>query len=378
MTKRCAEFFEDTIVIGVDESLSKTKKKSKSASEDTKKNFEALMKPVGVLDCDPAIRKMFEKYSCTQLETVTSRIKQCVYNIASNFIEIGFRLWECERYGYYKEAGFENVCDYAFAELGFKKSSTRNFIRVYERFFKSDYIQDVSHKFEYGGHAVGNLFILNEYKNFSYSQLTELLSLSDEQIKTIAPTPKTTVKQIRDKKQELYEAAEQWLKDSIISAVGGKLGFKRQIYEFYTDNISEKNVIGKLATFIKGHMLKIESGGVIFDDGSYCRFNLSRIKFFHSLYYPDDKVMRWYDVAEKIVGYIEAGEFLSEQISFDDIDPPAVEVHQNDLRSDVERPYKIELYKDDIDVILSSLRAANVPQDTYDRIYETIGKADIT
>ena len=46
-------------------------------------------------------------------------------------------------------------------------------------------------------------------------------------------------------------------------------------------------------------------------------------------------------------------------------------------RSDEQRPYKIELYKDDIDIILKSLRAANVPQDTYERIYETIGKADL-
>jgi hypothetical protein len=27
--------------------------------------------------------------------------------------------------------------------------------------------------------------------------------------------------------------------------------------------------------------------------------------------------------------------------------------------------------------VLKSLRAANVPQDTYERIYETIGKADL-
>lgn len=46
-------------------------------------------------------------------------------------------------------------------------------------------------------------------------------------------------------------------------------------------------------------------------------------------------------------------------------------------RSDEQRPYKIELYKDDIDIILKSLRIANVSQDTYERIYETIGKADI-
>ena len=108
-----------------------------------------------------------------------------------------------------------------------------------------------------------------------------------------------------------------------------------------------------------------------------------RVTFFHKLYYPEDKVMRWYDVAEKVVSYIDDDTFLSEQVHIDEIaeelaDEMAVTAPKNDVeRSDEQRPYKIELYKDDIDIILKSLRAANVPQDTYERIYETIGKADI-
>ena len=47
------------------------------------------------------------------------------------------------------------------------------------------------------------------------------------------------------------------------------------------------------------------------------------------------------------------------------------------LAADEERSYKISLYKQDIDLILQSLRAANVPQDDYDRIYEIIGKAEM-
>ena len=131
-------------------------------------------------------------------------------------------------------------------------------------------------------------------------------------------------------------------------------------------------------------MLKIKSSGVIFEDGrSYCRFNRSRITFFHKLYYPEDKVMRWYDIAEKVVSYINNDTFLAEQVHIDEIaeelaDEMIVTAPKNDIeRSDEQRPYKIELYKDDIDIILKSLRAANVPQDTYERIYETIGKADL-
>ena len=377
MTKRCKEMLEGTVeIIGVDTSALPAKK---SSLKETKKNFETLMQPCGVLEADFALQQQFKTYSCKQLETVTNRIMQCVYNVTSNFLEIGFRLYECERYKYYSEAGYDSVYDYALSELGFKKSSTRNFIRVYERFCDHDIVKNAfkSEKYEI---ARGNYIILQQYKNFSYSQLTELLSLSDPQIEAIAPAPEDTVKDIRSKKQEFYEAAEKWLHDSIIEAVGGKLGFKKQIYEHYQENKS----VGKLATLIAEHMLKIKSSGVIFEDGrSYCRFNRSRITFFHKLYYPEDKVMRWYDIAEKVVSYINNDTFLAEQVHIDEIaeelaDEMIVTAPKNDIeRSDEQRPYKIELYKDDIDIILKSLRAANVPQDTYERIYETIGKADL-
>lgn len=376
MTKRCKELLEDTVeIIGVDTSALS---ENKSSSKDTKKNFETLMQPCGVLEADFALRQQFKEYSCKQLETVTNRIMQCVYNVTSNFLEIGFRLYECERYKYYAEAGYDNVCDYALSELGFKKSSTRNFIRVYERFCDHDIVKKALRTEKYGI-SRGNYIILQQYKNFSYSQLTELLSLSDPQIAAIAPVPKDTVEDIRKKKRGLNEATDQWLHDSIIAAVGGKLGFKKQIYEHYQENKS----VGKLATFIKAEMMKIKSGGVIFEDGSYCRFNLSRVTFFHKLYYPEDKVMRWYDIAEKVVSYINDDTFLAEQICIDEIaeelaDEMVLTAPKSDVeRSDEQRPYKIELYKDDIDIILQSLRAANVPQDTYERIYETIGRADI-
>ena len=381
MTKKCAEMFEGTVeIIGADEQ--KPKKKSRSASEKAKKNFETLMQPVGVLEADFALQQKLKDYAQTQLETCTNRIMQCIYNVTSNFVEIGFRLWECEEYHYYQELGFDSVCDYALSELGFKKSSTRNFIRVYERFCNHNVVKKAANDTSNARlqtNIQGNYTLLSEYKNFTYSQLTELLSLSDSQIEAIAPVPDDTVKKLRDKKQGLYEEAEAWLRNAIIEAVGGKLGFKKQIYEYYEEN----NSISKLASFIKKHMLEIESGGVFFDDGSYCRFNGTRVTFFHSLYYPQDKVMRWFDVAEKIVGYISDDTFLSEQVHIDELaDYLSEEMTETVPKSETvrayeQRPYKVELYKDDIDIILKSLKAADIPQDTYERIYETIGKAEI-
>lgn len=385
MTKQCMDMLEGTVeIIGVDEP--KSKKKGRSAVEKTKKNFDKLMQPCGVLEADFALQQKFKDYACTQLETCTNRIKQCVYNVTSNFIEIGFRLWECEHYHYYQELGFDSVCDYALSELGFKKSSTRNFIRVYERFCNHNVVKHAalgtlnsigvsnSHS-----NIQGNYTLLHEYKNFTYSQLTELLSLSDSQIEAISPTPADTVKKLRDKKQGLYEATEAWLREAILQAVGGKLGFKKQIYEYYEENKS----VSKLASFIKEHMINFNGGGVIFDGGSHCKFNGRGVTFFHSLYYPQDKVMRWYDIAEKIVGYINEDTFFSEQVHIDELAEylaeemtETVPKSETDL-SDEQRPYKIELYKDDIDIILKSLKAADIPQYTYERIYEIIGRAEI-
>lgn len=382
MTKATVEMLEDTVeIIGADKP--KPKKKKLSEAEKTKKNFETLMQPVGVLEAEFELQQKFQAYVGSQLDTCTNRIKQCIYNVTSNFIEIGFRLWECEHYYYYKELGFDSVCDYALAELDFKKSSTRNFIRVYERFCNHNIVKnaalDTSNSRVPCKFIVGNYTLLSEYKNFTYSQLTELLSLSDSQIEAIAPTPKDTVKKLRDKKQDLYEEAERWLREAILQAVGGKLGFKKQIYEHYEENKSAS----KLASFLKENIINFNGGGVIFDGGSHCKFNGRGITFFHSVYYPQDKVIRWYDVAEKIVGYINEDSFLSEQVHIDEIAEELAEemtetVPKSDtVRADEQRPYKIELYKDDIDIILKSLRAADIPQDTYDRIYETIGKAEI-
>lgn len=95
MMKATAEMLEDTVeIIGADKP--KSKKKKLSEAEKTKKNFETLMQPVGVLEAEPALQQKFKAYACTQLETCTNRIKQCIYNVTSNFIEIGFRL-ACSR-----------------------------------------------------------------------------------------------------------------------------------------------------------------------------------------------------------------------------------------------------------------------------------------
>ena len=65
---------------------------------------------------------------------VTEKIKKAMYDAARQFVYIGFLLWEVQEYGYYGEKGYADVYEYAEAELGFKRSSTKNFIDINIKF----------------------------------------------------------------------------------------------------------------------------------------------------------------------------------------------------------------------------------------------------
>lgn len=125
---------------------------------------------------------------------VTEKIKKAMYDAAKQFVYIGFLLWEVKQYHYYGEKGYSSVYDYAEAELGFKKSSTKNFIAVAEtfgnRYFHSPWTRSV----------LPTMTLQPEYKDFNYSQLCEMLSMSDKQRAKV--TPDMTVKQIRELKRE--------------------------------------------------------------------------------------------------------------------------------------------------------------------------------
>lgn len=123
---------------------------------------------------------------------VTEKIKKAMYDAANQFVYIGFLLWEVQEYGYYREKGYSSVYEYAETELGFKKSSTKNFIAInYEFGCRDDRPRGIAHQ--------RTMSLQPQYKQFKYSQLCEMLSMSDKQREKV--TPDMTVKQIRDLKR---------------------------------------------------------------------------------------------------------------------------------------------------------------------------------
>lgn len=110
----------------------------------------------------------------------TAKIQDAINRTKKEFIYIGMLLCEVDSFGYYKEAGFENVYDYCEVTFGFKRSSTNNFMRVYRQF--------------------GEAMSLKEaYKRYSYSQLTEMCSMNGDQLSQCKP--EYSVQKLRELKR---------------------------------------------------------------------------------------------------------------------------------------------------------------------------------
>ena len=125
--------------------------------------------------------------SVSPCQELTNKIKGALYDIANSFVYIGFLLCEANSLGSFKEWGYFSIYEYASSELGFKKSSVNNFMNICRTF---------SSNFSSCGEALPYSMILkDDYRNFNYSQLVEMLSMDDKKRSQV--TPDMTVKQIR-------------------------------------------------------------------------------------------------------------------------------------------------------------------------------------
>ena len=160
-------------------------------------------------------RSLDEGMCCNHLHGergVTQKIKRAMYDAAKQFVYIGFLLYEVKTYEYYYEGDYESVYEYAEAELGFKRSSTKNFIAIAETFGT----------ITKGGEKQHTMSLQKQYSDYSYSQLTEMLAMTPAQREKTSP--EMTIKQLRElKKQpdpvrELNKSLEQL--DKIIKKDG--------------------------------------------------------------------------------------------------------------------------------------------------------------
>lgn len=117
-------------------------------------------------------------------------------NIKKNYLQLGYHLKQIYEFGWYKfryEA--DNFDLYCRNEFNLSKSTVNRLINIVNRFCCED-------SFE----------LLDKYKNFSQSQLYEMLSMSDDDIDYVSP--QMTVKEIRQLKS--YDISIETVKEQLV------------------------------------------------------------------------------------------------------------------------------------------------------------------
>lgn len=117
------------------------------------------------------------------LDEYTNKINEATQQIKSNYIYIGFLLNELANSEKFSHEPY-TIAEYAENEFGFSKSLTYSMMKVSERFCHG-------------------MFLSDRFKNYGYSQLVELLSVSNSDLEKFDSG--MSVREIKEKKRELKE-----------------------------------------------------------------------------------------------------------------------------------------------------------------------------
>ena len=118
-----------------------------------------------------------------ELEQEEKQIRENLGGIVRNFVKTGWHLSRIDRSGAYKLKGYHSVTEYARETFGMAPDGVSRFIHVYEKYS----IQGDSPE------------LREEYRDFNFSQLTEMLQLPEEDHTMIRPETKR--EDIRDLKK---------------------------------------------------------------------------------------------------------------------------------------------------------------------------------
>lgn len=128
------------------------------------------------------------KYTARELALASHEyIAVDIRDIKTSYIRLGFHLCECQRNKYYMDFGYDSLADYAGANFGLEKCALSRCVKVFKKF-----------SLRQGG--VCKMFLDDRYKDYSYSQLCEMVSMNDVQLQKIKPS--MTVKEIRELKRQ--------------------------------------------------------------------------------------------------------------------------------------------------------------------------------
>ena len=224
-----------------------------------------------------------EEYHQITLDEWTAwkeEIRQKLAETAQNFVYIGYRLKQIRDSGMY--GGAADIFEFAQNEYGLGKSTVSRFIAINEKYSKEG----------------NSLELKDEYKGFSSSKLSEMLTLPDSECELI--TEKTTIKDIRElknfDKQPMPEAmepiGEHPLKAVIIDYFKDKKDMLNEVLElYYHHNVKEA------AECMNPSGIGTHSKGICF----LFMYEFEKGIKYKLLMDPEPKAMDWADFLEKVM-----------------------------------------------------------------------------
>lgn len=140
-------------------------------------------------------KKVPEKYSDTSLASV-KYVHSDLNDLQHSYIRLGFHLRELLLCNYHYQFGYWDFYNFCAANFGLDRSTVSRLMEVSKEFSKKNDNM----------HHTPTMFIDDRYKDYSYSQLCEMLPLSSDQRKQIKPN--MTVKQIRELKKQFKNKSD--------------------------------------------------------------------------------------------------------------------------------------------------------------------------
>lgn len=134
-------------------------------------------------------------------ENIHNAIKNSFESVSKKFLELGYFLDRANEKQSYLDYGFDNLYDYTKVCFSIGKTTTKNFINLFKKFALVNYCGD----------SYCNLKLKDEYKDYSYSQLVELLPVPEDELEKY--TSSMTVAEIRSNKK--MKIAEDTINDEL-------------------------------------------------------------------------------------------------------------------------------------------------------------------
>ena len=165
-----------------------------------------------------------EKYSDSSLVSV-KYVHSDLNDLQHSYIRLGFHLHEIQKFRYFEQFGYYDFYNFCAANFGLDRTSVSRLLDVSRTFCmrkpERPYLQ--------------TMFIDETYKDYSYSQLCEMLPLSLDQRKQIKPN--MTVKQIRELKKQFKKKRDI---DSTSGLKSPKLTIFSDLHWIYLVDLIEK------------------------------------------------------------------------------------------------------------------------------------------